>query len=223
MRIAILQFPTSNCEPEMALAIEKANMQPINFSEPKMLTQLSGCDGTLILDYFNDSLLFEILQEQNLEGKPILGLGDGARTLVAAGLVPGVGENEVCVDITPYSSDSALSHIRLIEDYQYNAFTRLTSLKILRVEATHQFQMPIGLLKEIQIQGMDVFHYCSADGTLQENIAALANKVGNVMAVAAKFNQPQHLEILFRSMHDYFVAGHTQDVTPLFYFPRFLK
>ncbi len=223
MRIAILQVPTPNCEPEIALAIEKAGMQPVRLSEPKMVTQLSGCDGTLILDYFNDSLFFEALQEQNLLGKPILGLGEGARTLISAGLVPGVEDNLECVSLSPYASGQEASYVRLVEDYQYNAFTRLTSLRILKVEATNQFHIPDALLKEIQINGLDLYHYCLADGTIQHNIAAIANKVGNVMALAACFKQPQHLDILFRSICDYIASGHKQSVTPLFYLPRFLK
>src|SRR5579862_3139404 len=101
MRIAIIQFPGSNCERETILAVKRAGMQPSEFLWNDSKAKLMDFAGFIIVGGFSyeDRIragkiaaldpLIEALHDQSALGKPILGICNGAQILVEAGLVPG--------------------------------------------------------------------------------------------------------------------------------------
>src|SRR5476649_999628 len=99
MRIAIMQFPGSNCERETALAVERAGMQPKEFLWNSPPEKLADFNGFIIVGGFSyedrsragiiaalDPIMQAIKQQSQL-GKPVLGICNGAQILVEAGLV----------------------------------------------------------------------------------------------------------------------------------------
>lgn len=262
MRIAIIQFPGSNCERETMLAVKRVGMEPIPFlwNEPK--TQLHTMDGFIIVGGFSyedrsragiiaalDPLMQEI-KAQSETGKPILGICNGAQILVESGLVPGTENLKLALALTENKRVqenkilgtgyyNAWVHMRLAENYQRNAFTAtLNKKKILRVPVAHaegRFLMTQAVLQEIKMQGQHVFQYCDENGVIDEhfpinpngsieNIAAISNKAGNVMAMMPHPERTKAGDVIFESMRNYIAKGCQSNMTtPLYYYPRTSK
>ncbi|OAI46122.1 phosphoribosylformylglycinamidine synthase [Gammaproteobacteria bacterium SCGC AG-212-F23] len=257
-KIAIIQFPGSNCERETVLAVKRANMQPVEFLWNEPTTILNNCDGFIIVGGFSyedrsragaiaalDPVI-AVLREQNKLGKPILGICNGAQILVETGLVPGVENEKVSLALTDNKRIkdgnvlgigyyNAWIHMRVSDQYQLNAFTQhLTPKQIMQIPVAHaegRFIIPSALLKEIQAQGMNVFQYCDATGAIIDefpvnpngsvnNIAAISNKAGNVLAMMPHPERTSNGDAIFQSMREYIEKGHVQRVTPLVYYPR---
>ncbi len=221
MRIAILQFLASNCEQEIILAVEKAGMKASIIQ--KVQADLSDFDGYVILDHCRNDFLKEILLLAQQTGKPILGMGEGVKPLLEYGLIPGLQNYSACIQITESLLSSLLfTQMKLREDYQYNAFTRYltTNEAIVTNAIDSRFMIPCALLKEMQEQGLDIFHLNNPDDVHSEQPAALSNKVGNVMAILPHHLPAIFLTKLFQSMHDYIEESDVPRVVPLFYQPR---
>lgn len=259
MRIAILQFPGTNCERETMLAVERAGMIPVEFLWNESADVLKEMDGYILAGGFSyedrsragiiaalDPIML-IIADAASQGKPVLGICNGAQVLVETGLVPGLENNKIAMALadnkrvqdgkvlgTGFYNDWV--NIRVSDHYQRNAFTRhLKPTDILRVPVAHaegRFVMSEALLKEIQEQGLDVFQYCNEQGELIEdfpvnpngsvcNIAAVSNKAGNVMAMMPHPERTSVGDRLFASMRDYIAKGHFTPVEPLHYYPRF--
>ncbi|OGT37241.1 MAG: phosphoribosylformylglycinamidine synthase I [Gammaproteobacteria bacterium RIFCSPHIGHO2_12_FULL_38_14] len=261
MRIAIIQFPGSNCERETILAVKRAQMEPVPFLWNEPRENLHQMDGFIIVGGFSyedrsrsgiiaalDPIMQEIKQ-QSEQGKPILGICNGAQILVESGLVPGLENNKLAMALTENKRIAqgkilgtgyynAWVHLRLSDHYQRNAFTRhLTSPDILCVPIAHaegRFIMPDGLWQELQMQGQHVFQYCDVEGKIHDyfpvnpngsfqNIAAVSNKAGNVMAIMPHPERTTQGDPLFTSMRDYILSGYHEETAPLHYYPRHPK
>lgn len=261
MRIAIVQFPGSNCERETSLAVKRAGMEAIEFLWNESHEKLRQMDGYIIVGGFSYedrsragiiAALDPIMQEikvQSEKGKPVLGICNGAQILVETGLVPGLenhklaaalAENKRVADnkILGTGYYNAWVYLRLSDEYQRNAFTRhLTPKHILSVPIAHgegRFIMTDALLAEIEHQGLNVFQYCDANGNIINhfpvnpngsigNIAALSNKMGNVMAIMPHPERTLQGDVIFASMRDYIREGRIQQTVPLYYYPRQLQ
>lgn len=258
MRIAIIQFPGSNCERETILAVKRAGMEPHEFLWNESKEKLSDFAGYIIVGGFSyedrsragaiaalDPIM-QIIKTQSKIGKPILGICNGAQILVESGLVPGV-ENEklslVLTDNKRIKNGKVLGtgyynawiNMRLSDHYQLNAFTRyLKPQDVLKVPVAHaegRFIIPPALLQEMQTQGLNVFQYCDEQGNITDefpvnpngsvnNIAAISNKAGNVMAMMPHPERTSQGDRIFLSMRDYIQEGYVQRVAPLHYYPR---
>ncbi len=259
MRIAIVQFPGSNCERETMLAVQRAGMQPVPFLWNEARATLQDMDGYIIVGGFSyedrsragiiaalDPVMEEI-KAQSERGKPILGICNGAQILVESGLVPGLENNKVGMALTENKRLNAQGevigtgyynawiHLRLSDDYQRNAFTRLlTPKEVLQIPVAHgegRFVMTTALLQEVMIQGLNVFQYCDAAGHIvdhfpinpngsMQNIAAISNKAGNVMAIMPHPERTVNGDALFQSMRDFIRDGTVRVTPPLYYYPR---
>jgi phosphoribosylformylglycinamidine synthase len=91
-----------------------------------------------------------------------------------------------------------------------------------------------GLLAEMQENGLNVFQYCDAQGKIIDefpvnpngsidNIAAISNKAGNVMAMMPHPERTEGCDAIFKSMREYIAEGYKQKVEPLHYYPRTLE
>ena len=261
MRIAILQFPGSNCERETILAVKRAGMEPHEFLWNEPQEKLADFSGFIIVGGFSyedrsragviaaqDPIMLAIKQQSEL-GKPVLGICNGAQILVETGLVPGIENNKVGMALTDNKRIqqekvlgtgyyNAWINMRLSDRYQRNAFTRhLTPKNILTVPVAHgegRFVIPSGLLLEMQRNGLNVFQYCDASGQIisefpinpngsVDNIAAVSNKAGNVMAMMPHPERTFAGDPIFHSMRDYIAEGYVKPVEPLYYYPRKLE
>ena len=102
MKIAIVQFPGSNCERETMLAVRRAGMIPVEFLWNESHVKLREMDGYIIVGGFSYedrsragiiAALDPVMQEikaQSERGKPVLGICNGFQILCESGLLPGV-------------------------------------------------------------------------------------------------------------------------------------
>lgn len=192
-----------------------------------------------------DPVMKEIML-QSEAGKPVLGICNGAQILVETGLVPGLENNKPGMVLTENRRAvhgkiigtgfyNAWVTLKLSANYQRNAFTRhVTKKDLLHVPVAHgegRFVMSDALLQEIQAQGLNVFQYCDENGVIDphfpinpngsiDNIAAISNKAGNVMAMMPHPERTSNGDAIFRSMRDYIVDGRKEVTVPLAYYPR---
>jgi len=214
MRIAIIQFPGSNCERETMLAVKRAGMEPHEFlwNEPK--EKLADFAGYIIVGGFSyedrsragaiaalDPIM-QVIKTQSKIGKPVLGICNGAQILVETGLVPGVEHEKLSLVLTDNKRIkdgkvlgtgyyNAWINMRLSDHYQLNAFTRfLKPSDIIRVPVAHaegRFVIPLVLLQEMQAQGLDIFHYCDEQGNIKDEFPINPNgSVANIAAISNK-------------------------------------
>jgi phosphoribosylformylglycinamidine synthase subunit PurQ / glutaminase len=258
MRIAIIQFPGSNCERETMLAVKRAGMEPEEFLWNASRETLSAYAGFILVGGFSyedrsragiiaalDPLV-SVLKEQSELGKPILGICNGAQILVETGLVPGLSNYALAMALTDNKRMqqgqvvgtgfyNAWVSMRLADHYQLNAFTRLIPPKhIFSVPVAHaegRFVIPPVLLEEMKKNGQTVFQYCDEAGaTINEfptnpngsieNIAAVSNKMGNVMAMMPHPERTEQGDLIFQSMRDYIESGYVQRINPMHYKAR---
>jgi phosphoribosylformylglycinamidine synthase len=214
IKIAILQFPGSNCERETMQAVRRAKMEPVEFLWNEPLEQLENFAGFIIVGGFSyedrgragmiaaaDPLL-NALKKQSEMGKPILGICNGAQILVEAGLVPGLQDYQLGMALTDnirVQNEEVLGtgyynawiKMRLATHYQLNAFTKhLNSRNILEVPVAHaegRFVIPPALLQELQNNGQCVFQYCDSLGNIHPEFPVNPN--GSVLNIAAISNK----------------------------------
>lgn len=214
MKIAIVQFPGSNCERETILAVKRAGMEACEFLWNESRDKLRAMDGYVIVGGFSyedraragiiaalDPVMTEIKAQSEL-GKPILGICNGAQILVESGLVPGLENNKTAMVLTENKRIAngkilgtgfynAWVHMRLSDQYQRNAFTKhLTQQNILPVPVAHaegRFVMTDALLQEIETQGLNVFQYCDASGKIIDDFPTNPNgSLRNIAAISNK-------------------------------------
>lgn len=214
MRIAIVQFPGSNCERETMLAVKRAGMEPVEFLWNEAREKLDAMDGFIIIGGFSYedrsragiiAALDPVMQEiktQSEKGKPILGICNGAQILVETGLVPGIenakigmalAENKRIAEgkILGTGYYNAWVNMRVSDEYQRNAFTRhLTPKNILHIPIAHaegRFIMTPALLEEIKAQGLNVFQYCDEKGNIIDQFPINPNgSIANIASISNK-------------------------------------
>lgn len=103
MKIAVIQFPGTNCEYETLVAAKSAAVDGEIFRWNRPAQELCDFDGYVIPGGFSyqDRLragaiaskepVMETLREEAETGKPIVGICNGFQILVESGLLPGVG------------------------------------------------------------------------------------------------------------------------------------
>lgn len=193
MKIAIIQFPGSNCESESLRAIKQAGMEAEEFFWNRDYRDLENFDGYFIVGGFSyedrsrsgiiASLdpLMNYLKPQVEKGKPVLGVCNGAQILVETGLVPGLKnyalgmalaenwrlKNGVVVGTGFYNT---WVHIKQSVPSNSNAFTRhLKNGEFIRVPIAHgegRFIIPDELLAEMIDNHQTAFRYCDEAGNI---------------------------------------------------------
>ncbi|WED42358.1 phosphoribosylformylglycinamidine synthase I [Legionella cardiaca] len=252
IRIGLIQFPGSNCERETALAVKRADMEPIEFLWNESLTKLRDFDGYILVGGFSYedrsragiiAALDPVIQEikaQSEEGKPVLGICNGAQILVESGMVPGfldstnakiaLTENKRVLDgkILGTGFYNAWVNIRQPKYCHTNAFTRhLTPQQIINLPIAHgegRFIMPDQVLTQLIEKGLHLFQYCDAAGQIIDNfpvnpngsmasLAAVSNQAGNILAIMPHPERTPNGDLIFRSMRDY-ILENEQRKTP---------
>lgn len=178
--------------------------------------------------------LTQQLKKQCELGKPILGICNGAQILVEAGFVPGLNHAETQVALTNNKRMqqgkvlgtgyyNAWVHVRLSRTAKRNAFTRhLDTQHPLPMPIAHaegRFMMSAETLEILHHEGIILLQYSDAQGATQDefptnpngsldNIAAIGNQAGNVMAIMPHPERTAQADAIFTSMRDYIAEAH---------------
>lgn len=200
MRSAVVVFPGSNCDRDVALALEQVTGRP-----PAMVwhreTELPPLDlivvpgGFSYGDYLRcgaiaaHSPVMRAVREQAAAGVAVLGICNGFQVLTETGLLPGVllrnaGLRFICRDVL----------LRVENDR--SAFTQgYRAGQVVRMPVAHNegnyFADP-ETISRLEGEGRVAFRYCAADGTVndetnpngsQNNIAGILDERGRVLGL----------------------------------------
>lgn len=184
-RIAIIQYPGSNCEYETLRAAASAGLEADIFRWNKDAALLCNFDGYIISGGFSyqDRVragviaakqgIIQTIMEEARAGKPVLGICNGAQILVEAGLVPanrfGKIEMALAPNLVKGRSGYYCEWIYLKVKSKTSIFTKL-------FEEGEVFPIPVahaegrfvtqkeGLLNTLKENGQIAFAYCREDG-----------------------------------------------------------
>ncbi len=195
MKIAIIQFPGSNCESESIRAIRAAGMDAEEFLWNRNPQELASFDGYFIVGGFSyedrsragiiaslDPIL-KYLRGENEKGKPILGICNGAQILVESGFVPGLPDYRPAMALATNKriKDGRVMgtgyyntwvHMKLVVPSESTAFTgTLPSDLIMKIPVAHgegRFIIPPTLLEEMKTKNCTTFQYCDEEGRITD-------------------------------------------------------
>lgn len=216
-RICVIQFPGVNCEYETARALLRAGLDAtiVRWNEPA--SGLGVYDGFVLPGGFSyedrvragaiaaSEDVIGVLIEQASQGKPVVGICNGAQVLVEAGLVPGLTPGRIDLALAPNKGmgrDGYYANwvfVRLASEPARSAISRnLEPGEVLPIPIAHSqgrfTSSEAGLFDDLEDNGQIVLKYCRSDGGCPEGFpddpngseksaAAISNAEGNVVAM----------------------------------------
>jgi len=213
LKIAIIQFPGSNCESESIRAVNKAGMEAHEFLWNQNPEELQNFDGFFIVGGFSyedrsrsgiiSSLdpLINYLKIENEKGKPILGVCNGAQILVESGIVPGLPnyQNGMALAVNKRIKDGKVlgtgfynnwCNVQLSAPNNSCAFSEdFNEGEFMNIPLAHgegRFIIPDILLEELKKNDQTVFRYCDNEGKVHEDFPTNPN--GAIYNLAAVCN-----------------------------------
>jgi len=192
MKTAVIVFPGSNCDRDLAVALRE-----VTGTEPAMVwhgeTELPDGVGLVAVpggfsygDYLRSgaiaarSPVMRAVVEGANKGLPVLGVCNGFQVLTEAGLLPGAlmrnaGLNFVCRDVP------------LVVDNAQTSFTaRYNAGETIRVPVAHHdgnYFADAETLDRLEGEGRVAFRYGEDVNGSARNIAGLVNGAGNVLGM----------------------------------------
>jgi len=182
-RIAIVQFPGSNCEAETARAIQSAGGAPeiVRWNAPPDVW--ATFDGFVLPGGFSyedrvragaiaaKHAVLDAIAMAADAGRPVLGLCNGAQILVEAGLVPGIEPGRVEVALAANATSGWNGYIcdwvHLRPATPRGILASLPRDRILPMPVGHgegRFTARPELFAELERRGQIAFRYVAADG-----------------------------------------------------------
>lgn len=191
-RAAVITFPGSNCDRDMAVALEKVSgAAPLRVwhgdaNLPERLDFIALPGGFSYGDYLRsgamaaNSPIMRSVINAALRGVPVLGVCNGFQVLTEAGLLPGAlmrnaGQNFICrtVALRVENSQSVFT-----AGYQAGATVRIPV-------AHHDgnFFADTDTLDRLEGEGRVAFRYLEPVNGSQRDIAGILNDAGNVLGM----------------------------------------
>ena len=195
MKIAVMQFPGTNCEYECLVSVKEVGMDGELFRWNRASGELSAFDGFIVPGGWSyaDRIragaiaskepVMDALREEAGKGKPIIGICNGFQILVESGLLPGTSGNG--------KIEMALAQNTMIKDKKIVRRGYYVDWVNLRTEASPKrcsgsfnlnrgdlLQIPIahgegnlvtmekGLIEKLNDEGQVVFRYCDSNGRI---------------------------------------------------------
>jgi len=202
MKIAIIQFPGSNCESESMRAVKQAGMEPQEFLWNQNPNELQNFDGFFIVGGFSyedrsrsgiiSSLdpLMDYIKKENEKAKPILGICNGAQILVETGIVPGLKNYQTAMAL---AVNKRIKNGKILGTGFYNTWVNVQlavspnssafSLnfkenEFIKIPIAHgegRFVMDSELLEELKKNNQTTFRYCDENGKINEDFPTNPN------------------------------------------------
>ncbi len=216
-RICVVQFPGVNCEYETARAVEKAGMEAAVLRWNRRVEEFEKFDGFVLPGGFSyqdrvragavaaTDEVMDVVAAQAAEGKPVIGICNGAQVLVEAGLVPGTEAGKVEMALAPnagmgrggYYCDWV--HVKVACPPARTAATwDLEPGQVLPIPVAHAqgrfTSLDETLFESLDAAGQIAFKYCDEQGSPAAAFpgnpngsalaaAAVSNPAGNVVAM----------------------------------------
>lgn len=238
IRIGVVQFPGSNCERETSLALKRAGCEPVDFLWSQDRALLQALDGFVIVGGFSyedrvrsgliasKDPVMQVLRDEAEQGKPILGICNGAQILVESGLVPGLVQHEVAIALAQNQrmKDNQLLGVGFYNQWVYlkagrphaeSNFSTLalatTPIHIPVAHAEGRFLLSEALYRALQNTAAEFYYYCNAAGEIVPefpinpngslyNLAAIGNAAGNVLAMMPHPERSPSGDAIFTAM-----------------------
>ena len=200
MKAAIIVFPGSNCDRDIALSLEKVTNIKTTMVWHKE-TSLPDCNlvivpgGFTFGDYLrcgsiaaNSPIMKDIKKEAN-KGMPTLGVCNGFQILAESGLLPGTLIKNNCLSFLCKTVSLKVNNCNTKFSNKYSE-NEIINIPIAHNEGN--FFANEDTLKEIMDGDQIVFRYCDLEGNINlnsnpngsiENVAGIINKEGNVLGM----------------------------------------
>ncbi len=192
MPAAVIVFPGSNCDRDVAVALEAATGRP-----PAMVwhqeSSLPQCDlivvpgGFSYGDYLRSgamaahSPILRSVIDRAHAGTPVLGICNGFQILAEAGLLPGVLMRNASLKFVCRDVDLRVERTDTVFTSGY------ATGQVLRVPIAHHdgnYFADAETLQRLEDGGQIAFRYCDSDG----NVTADANPNGSIANIAGILN-----------------------------------
>lgn len=213
--IAVVYFPGNNCEEETLKAVLAAGMEGriVRWNERRGIEKYDGFvlpGGWGYEDRIRAGVIaskdpiFAVIRKEAENGKPVLGVCNGAQALVECGMIPGL-KNKVEMALAPNKNPfvagyyCAWVHVKNAQEKNRCVFTQFTEKdEIIPIPIAHgegrYATMDNELIGKLMKNRQIIFQYSTKDGKIESsfptnpngamhNIAAICNKTGNVMAI----------------------------------------
>ena len=200
MKAAIIVFPGSNCDRDIAVSLEKVTNIKTTMVWHKE-TSLPDCNlvivpgGFTFGDYLrcgsiaaNSPIMKDIKKEAN-KGMPTLGVCNGFQILAESGLLPGTLIKNNCLSFLCKTVSLKVNNCNTKFSNKYSE-NEIINIPIAHNEGN--FFANEDTLKEIIDGDHIVFRYCDLEGNINlnsnpngsiENVAGIINKEGNVLGM----------------------------------------
>ena len=207
-KIAIIQFPGSNCETESLYAITQAGMDAEEFLWNRPISDLDLFDGYFIIGGFSfeDRSRSGVISAKNplmkgmiteaKKGKPVLGICNGAQVLIEAGLVPGLKNEELGGALAVnkrFQNNEILgtgfynTWVNIKNISQNNAFCRnFEPNEVFTIPIAHgegRFILAPEVIELMRKNGQFLFQYSDKDGSIHDEFPLNPN--GSLESLAA--------------------------------------
>ncbi|HEV8598404.1 MAG TPA: phosphoribosylformylglycinamidine synthase subunit PurQ [Gemmatimonadales bacterium] len=241
MRVAVVRFPGSNCEPEACRAVERAGAQA--FYVWHRDSDLQQADAVLLPggfsygDYLRSgaiarfSPIMEALRRHAEAGGPVLGICNGFQILCEAGLLPGALVRNAGLK---YLSRPVDVRIERTETPFTSAYHKGEVIRIPIGHGDGRYVAPPALLDELEQQQQIVLRYTGSTSEATpynpnaslRDIAAVCNREGNVVGMMPHPERLADLTLGSEAGHRVFVSlvsslvrGEREDVQPIAHSP----
>ena len=198
MRVAVVRFPGSNCEPEACRAVERAGGQA--FYVWHRDTTLSGADAVILPggfsygDYLRSgaiarfSPVMEAIKAHAAAGGPVLGICNGFQILCEAGLLPGALVRNAGLK---YLSRPVDVRIERVDTPFTNAYRAGEVIRLPIGHGDGRYVAPESQLALLEAEGRVVLRYAPLSGMdapanpngSEQDIAAICSPSGTVVGM----------------------------------------
>jgi phosphoribosylformylglycinamidine synthase len=192
MNSAVLVFPGSNCDRDLAMALERVTgrrpaMVWHRESELPQGLDLIGVPGGFSYgDYLRSgamaarSPVMRAVSEAAARGVPVLGICNGFQVLTEAGLLPGALMRNACLTFVCRDAELRVENNRTLFTSAYQAG------ETIRIPVAHHdgnYQADAETLARLEGEGQVAFRYgCTVNGSAND-IAGIVSEGGNVLGM----------------------------------------